>query len=105
MLGHVSLDGFQALELFDHVIGLRIADDRGPVFVPNLVGKLRQLFLIFIRFNGNESHVHKPVPFNKVRLFPHCNTRVSCSLQSVSQSVNNGALRKRPGQSVAISNA
>ena len=61
--------------------------------------------LIFIRFNGNESHTHKPVPFNTVRLFPHCNTSVSCSLQSVSQSVNNGVLRKRPGQSVAVSNA
>lgn len=59
----------------------------------------------FIRFNGNESHAHKLVPFNKVRLFPHCNTRVSRSLQSVSQSVNNGILRKRPGQSVAVSNA
>ena len=59
----------EALELLDHVVGLVLADERRPVFVPDLVGHGRKLLDLIFCSDGFESHGHLPlvrVPFCRV---------------------------------------
>ena len=61
VLGQVALDGFEALELLHHVIGLGLADEGGPVLVPDLAGKRRQGGAVLGRFDGDELDGHATV--------------------------------------------
>ena len=61
VLGHVALDSFEALELLHHVIGLGLADEGGPVLVPDLAGERRQGGAVLGRFDGDELDGHAVV--------------------------------------------
>ena len=58
VFGHVALDGGQALEILNHVVGLVLPDNRRPVLVPDLGGQFCQLLLILLGGNGNERDFH-----------------------------------------------
>ena len=106
VLAHVALDGFQALEVLHHVVGLRVADEGGPVLVPYLVGQRGEALSVVGGADGVECDAHGTATFRGWRscVFPYCNAGASCLLQDLSQRVNSARRGAMPGQSVGSSN-
>ena len=58
VLAHVAFDGFEALEVRHHVVGLLGADEGGPVLVPDFVGERGKARAVAVGFDGVECDAH-----------------------------------------------